>query len=539
MSTTADTVSSENRELLPGPVIGNQCELDSRQAARLFGRFAMLWCGIWTLVPAILLPSPGTYDVIEQFIIGREWVMGSIQHPPLPFWILEIFYQLCGQSIVAAYFCGAFISMLGLWVVWRLSRYYLSETLALLVVLATAAYRYFNMGNVNYTTSTPPVMIWCLSIFLLFRAVKFHRYRDWIGLGLALGAGMLCKYSVGILVLTMVLYLCLDREVRRFWKTPGPWITTFCALLVFLPHLVWVIQHDFPTVKYAADSLSGTGSWTNHFITPARFAGSQIFLILPMIIPLIPLLGFAWQLRWRKIEPDTPEAEANDDRFRRRFLSFMIFVPFIIQLLVFGLCGGGRMRPAYGSPLWTLTVLWFVSTFQVIPGKVAMKRTIILSAIVLLITVFCYIFTYQFRYSFTNEPCRAHFPAKAVGTALDRAWMNVYPIPCPYLSGDWKIAGQASLYMKGRPSVLCYYHGLGPDKHPDGFWCSDEDVKREGGIIVWKAGDGVPPDDIPEYLARRFPTAQVRPDRLTVPWQTPAKNLPPLKLRFAIVPPSR
>ncbi|MDD3586692.1 MAG: glycosyltransferase family 39 protein [Thermoguttaceae bacterium] len=503
----------------------------------MFWRFAFLWLAVWTILPWLLMPSPGTLDVIEQFIIGREWVLGSIHHPPLPFWIQEIMYQICGRSMISCYFCGALTSFLGIWAVWRLSRYYVNETYALLIVLASAAYRYFNIGNVNFTTNAPPVSLWCLAIFLLFRAVKYNRLGDWLWLGIALGAGMMSKYSVGILVLTMVLYLCLEPKVRRLWCSPGPWLTSFCAVIIFLPHLCWMIHYDFPTIKYAAHSLSGNSSAWNHLITPLRFFGSQLFFILPMIVPLIPLLGFCWQLKRRRPLPDA--VDFDDDLFRNRFLTFMFFLPIVIQLGIFAACGGGRMRPAYGSPLWTLTALWFVQFFQIIPGKIAIKRTAILAFVVLIVTVFAFWFDYQFRYCFTKDPCRSDFPAKALGTKLDEIWARRFgPAPCPYLSGDWKVVGHAALHMKGRPSVLCYYHGTEPGKHPDGFWVFDEDLDRDGGMIVWKSGTGQPPDDVPEYLKRRFPRAVVAPDTLSIPWLTKA-DIEPLNLRYAIIEPKK
>ena len=136
---------SQNPSQTPCLSSENPKDLTPRQASRLFWLFAVLWFLIWSVLPALLMPSPGTYDVIEQYIISGEWVLGSSHHPPLPFWVLETCYQLCGQSIISSYICGSFFSVLGLWAVWRLSRYYLTETLALLAVLASASYRYFSM----------------------------------------------------------------------------------------------------------------------------------------------------------------------------------------------------------------------------------------------------------------------------------------------------------------------------------------------------------------------------------------------------------
>jgi len=503
------------------------------QAARFFWFFAFSWLVIWIFLPMAMLPAPSNYDVIEQLIVGKEWVLGSIHHPPLPFWFQESVFQLCGQRVWASYVCGALASLFGLWAVWRLSRYYVSETLALLVVLSSAAYRYFNMGNTNFTSSVPPTVLWCVGIYFFFLALKFNRPRDWFLLGLILGAGMMSKFTVGILVVTMIAWLCWDRDSRHFWRKPGPWLTTCTALLVFLPHLCWMIYYDFPTIHYASAALSGghTSFWDN-LLTPLRFLGTQFFLLLPVVIASIPVYGCAWQIRHRKLEPSAPDYE--DDRFRRRFLAFMIFVPVVLFLVIFTCCAGGRMRPAYGNVLWTLFPLWYFQFFKPLrPDR--LKPAFGLAFAVLLITVVSFWADHQFFYLLSKDPSHAHFPGKALAVELDRVWQeNGGQTPCPLMSGNWRLAGSAAIYMKGRPSVLLYYDGLGPEGRMHGFWATDEDLNQKGGLIVWKEGEGEGPNDVPAYVAERYPRAVPAPETISVPWNTKVR-LEPLHVRYAIV----
>ncbi|HUS96229.1 MAG TPA: hypothetical protein VMX97_05780, partial [Hyphomicrobiaceae bacterium] len=43
---------------------------------------------IWTLVPALSNHAP-PIDVVEGYMWGREWVIGTYKHPALPSWVLE------------------------------------------------------------------------------------------------------------------------------------------------------------------------------------------------------------------------------------------------------------------------------------------------------------------------------------------------------------------------------------------------------------------------------------------------------------------
>ncbi len=521
----------------------DELELNSGQAAKYFWSFAALWFGIWVALPCLMCAAPSNFDVIEQLILGREWVLGSAHHPPFAFWCIESVYQLCGHVVASSAVCGALASFVGLLAIWRFSRYYVSETKALLIVFASAAYRYLNMGNVNFTTSIPPTVIWCLAIFLLFRAVEFDRLRDWLWVGLVLGIGMICKYSLGLLVLTMVLYLFWERKCRRYWLTPGPWLTTAAAFLVFSPHFYWLIQNDFPPFRFAVDLLSESSPW-NHLLTPLRFMGCQCFLILPVLIPLIPLCGYIWQLKRDRTavlqSAARPSEDPEESAFRRRFLTFMFWFPILLQVGLFAYTGTENMRSQYGSPLWTLFALWYVLFFRNFSGSLPLRRSFQFAAAVLFITVTCYWADFQFRYQFTSRPGHAEFPTQELGSRLEDIWNERYAgIPCPMLTGHWKLAGHAALGMKNRPAVLCYYDGLEEWCRPLIVEISDEDFAKNGGIVVWLYEEKTPDsetDEVPEFLARRFPTAVVSPEILSIPWRTSAE-LPPLRVRYAIAPP--
>ena len=61
--------------------------------------FILILCtyfALWSVLPAILAPSL-PLDVVEGIIWGREWQLGYYKHPPLPSWLLDIFFHLFGH----------------------------------------------------------------------------------------------------------------------------------------------------------------------------------------------------------------------------------------------------------------------------------------------------------------------------------------------------------------------------------------------------------------------------------------------------------
>src|SRR6266850_1682315 len=52
---------------------------------------AMLAAGqivAWTLAPSLIHSAP-PLDVVEGYLGGHEWVIGTYKHPALPSWVLE------------------------------------------------------------------------------------------------------------------------------------------------------------------------------------------------------------------------------------------------------------------------------------------------------------------------------------------------------------------------------------------------------------------------------------------------------------------
>lgn len=519
--------------------------MNSHKATLIFWSLATVNLLFWTFFPWWMQPSSASYDAMEAFAYAREWVWGTAKHPALPFWFLESVYQATGRATWGCYLASQLCVVLGLWGVWKLSREYLDESLALLVVFSAMTYRYFNLGAINYTTSVPPVSLWCVAIYFFVVSVKNNRFRDWSLLGIVLGAGCLSKYSFFALIATMLAAMVVYSDARRYVKTPGPYLTTLIAFLLFLPHFIWVWQHDFITIDSGSKIVTGVAisHWSNHLRSPLQFLVSQSALFLPLLICLIPLTGYVWQYRWRYSEQvrtaDEVEntADKNSQFPNRSLPTFLIFVPVLLHVLVAAI-GGRNLRPAYGSPLWSLIGLWVLINFQTTVTPQRLRQSVLVTCGVLVTIVICYVANYQFYYTLNpNEGCRIHFPGPALAESLETTWRErCGDAPCPWISGDWKIACHAAYRMPARPRVLCYYDGLAAGEKPVSRNMSDADINREGGIVVWNTDD-FPPATIPEWLFVRYPRAEIIPQPLSLAWQTSATP-PPLRVGYAIILPN-
>ena len=353
--------------------------------------------------------------------------------------------------------------------------------------------------------------------------MKTDKLRYWIATGVWLGLGMLSKYSVGVLVLTMLAFSLFNRKARTAWTRPGPYLTMLVALLIFSPHVYWAVNHRFPGIGWALEH-SGTGAQlTDRLWYPVEFALAQLWALAPMIVIVIPLAGYRWRLR--KVE--------SAERFDRDFLIAMALGPFLVHLAVSAALSI-RFHSMHGAQLWPFAGLLILFCLQIQKVQLVWRRALAGCCTMAVVFLAAAVIRNVAGPYARGKSSRIHFPGRALAAEVQRLWNRRYDQPLPIIAGEWWLAGNAALYGPNRPSV--YGGCLGDDlKFAPRFspWTSDEDLERRGGVILWdcrRRGSNMPAE-----LRNRFGTAEVL-DPLTISHLTGAK-IPPARVGVAIVPP--
>ena len=482
-----------------------------------------LFATLWVLLPTLF---HGGYrvDPLELQCIASEWVWATRKQPMLPAWILELINLFTCRSFAAPFIAAQLCTILALWSVWKLGRTVLEERLALLGAFSVLPYVFFTSQSTMYNQNNVLIAFWCLSVYLCFQAFQTNQKRYWMSAGIALGLAFHAKYSAVFLVVSILAYMLVRKDGRRYFRTQGPYLTTLMAFLVFLPHLVWLFHHDFAPLAYA----SGTRrpallQWHQRIFGPSYFAVTQLRFCIPFLFILIPAVGFVWNWKIRRNEQNkVSECE--------KFLFYCFMIPLVCHVLYSGI-RGYRLSTEFGAPFWVFGGLWLLLRFQV---KQEIFQTfrwgVLLTIVAGLFNIVGFIATLP-----TEKQSRlTYYPMQELGGECDRRWNSRFDTPCPYISGQWYLAGSAAYAMKDRPSVHFYYYGIEDlDALPTGTWATDEDVNQTGGILLWE----VPFEQTtPDWVHHRFPRAEILPEMLELPYKSGAK-IPPLKIRIAVIPP--
>ena len=523
----------------PSPLVGTSSRferlppesgLSLKAASRLFWIAMFIHVVVWTLLPG-LLHFGYKPDVIEQLFIGREWVLASSRHPALPAILLELVNFVTGRAFLSPFLTSQLCALVTVWGVWRLARTVLTPISALAASSSWMLYWYFTVESTKYNQNLPYIAFWTLTIVFVFESLRTNKTIYWILAGIFIGLGLFSKFSMILLVVSILVYFVYDAKARQTWRNAGPWLSTLAATLVFIPILIWMLlKQDLVMPEYLSNP--DKTSIIIHVWMPSWFLVEQIAIVSFTVIPLLFVLRLPLAKRTDLME------EQGDCR---RFLAAIILLPLLFHI-AFGLLYLESMNLDYGAPLWPTLGVLILLTFRNRDGDSSNHhrdwRTLcrLGKALVVIELTLIAIFVIQSCFSpyLMDRPRRFHFPMVALGANCERIWAEHVDGPCPFVTGDWWLAGNAAEGMRPSPSVhaIGAFENMDLDDSPT-IWSSDEDVNRQGGLILWNPS--FYPDELPETLFERFPQAIILP-ALVIPYER-FTNIPPVTIGVAIVKP--
>ncbi|MEZ5498090.1 MAG: glycosyltransferase family 39 protein [Steroidobacteraceae bacterium] len=230
---------------LPGSISGS-----GDRALWLFWLYLVAFVLVWMLLPLWLRTEPPG-DNLEQLAWMQHPALGYTKHPPLPTWLLWLASQVAPPGIALTYVLGAVMVCLTLYGSWRLAEDLLGHGSGWYAVLLCTLITYYSKRLCFFNHNSVLLACTVFALLVLVTALSRNRTRDWVLLGVVWAAGMLSKYQMAITIICNLAAIALllggaGNRIRAL-VTSG---TT--ALILFTPHLLWLVHHDFPPLHYAA-----------------------------------------------------------------------------------------------------------------------------------------------------------------------------------------------------------------------------------------------------------------------------------------------
>ena len=237
-------------------------------------------------------------DELYYLACAEHLSFGYVDHPPLSILVLAAVRSAFGSSLAVIRLVPA-LAGAGTVVVTGLMARELgggrfAQGLAALTVLIAPAY--LAMSGF-YSMNAFDVLFWAVCAYILIRVLKTNRAELWLVFGAVAGLGLQNKISIGFLGFGVVVGLLLTRE-RRWFLNRWLWLGGGLAMLIFLPHVLWQIQNDWPTAEF----LQNAKQFKIQPKSPAEFLSAQVLYIHPLNIPIV-LIGLGWLLFAKDARP--------------------------------------------------------------------------------------------------------------------------------------------------------------------------------------------------------------------------------------------
>ena len=294
-------------------VVSEQPYLRWRMAAAGVIAYALLLRLCYIGLPE-LIPEEAYYWNYAQHLD-----LSYLDHPPMVAWLIWLSTGLFGDGefgvrfgafacwLVAAYFC------------YRLTSDLFEGQSAIRALMLLSVLPFFFGVGVFMTPDAPVIACWAGMLHFLQRALLGGRRLAWWGAGIALGLGLLSKYTIALLVPAAAVFMVCDKSSRRWLARPEPYAALLVALLLFMPVLIWNAGHDWASFVFQG---------TRRLAEQSRFS---LHLLIGSLAILLTPLGLAWAAR--TLLPslsDTARAMAHPAHRSRRFTIIFLLVPLLV-----------------------------------------------------------------------------------------------------------------------------------------------------------------------------------------------------------------
>lgn len=282
-------------------------------------------------------------------------------------WIIAVGIKMFGNTVFGIRFFAVVISSATGWLIFVLARRLYDDWTALWCLMIALIIPEMAVGSIIMTIDTPSVFFWALAVLLFWDALHNDRISTWFWLGLAIGAGFLAKFTNGVQLICIGLFLLWSKEHRRLLLSPKIFVMGGAFLLASLPILIWNMETGWVHI-IALHSRSGV---TNTFhIRPdqfLKFLGEQFGVVSPFIMTGIVVAAVALLLK-------------RGGDLRSRFLLSQ-FLPIYALFGFFALNNKGQ--PNWTVPALVTGIVFAVVYWREIAGRRMAWRWIIGAALLL------------------------------------------------------------------------------------------------------------------------------------------------------------
>lgn len=428
--------------------------------------FLLIYSGLWYVYLMIVRSSTDMHpDMAEMLTWAQELSLGYPKHPPLPAYILWLWFSVFPVSEWAYTLLAVVNIAFGLYCAFRLCAVWLQAEKRAAVMLLLALIPFYNFLGSKFDQNSLLIPLWALAMWGLVRSLDSGKLGWSVLCGAAAAGAMLTKYWSLFLLLAMAITVMLDRRRGSYFKSPAPYVAAAVFLVLTMPHLMWLIQNNFPPLKWVGErrAVQGPAGWFRSFLfyTMGTVSYASVALLL-------------WWLGTRPAGSAIKDSQWPSDAIRRRAV-YLFWLPMVVPILV------AALRPTQLVSLWNIPALNLLPVILLSSDKIVLPR---FSVKVMAIVALCVplamipIAPGVAYFKLRNGAENYALYSGLVGNAAAAEWHARTTAPLRILAGPFGLVATATAYMPEHPIAYSDFSSyLAP-------WVTPERIARDGMAIV-------------------------------------------------------
>ena len=389
------------------------------------------------------------YDNLEAIYLGGFTEFGNYKHPPLLNFIMQTGDLISSRSIFFLHIIPQIYFALLYFFVYKLASKFVSRNMAIISTVFISFFPYFSVSSQIFAQDVILALPFVASIYFYVNFLEKNSLSQAILLGISIGLGMLGKYFFVVHALSIFIHAIF---VAKLVKNPKIYIAGLVSLFVFLPNLLWLVNHDFIAIKYGYSTGGDAQRRASYSLFLNYLANITIFVVIIAILS--------------KKLPKLKEVKLN-------IISYFVIANGVILLAImfFGDMHGKSRFLQMFAPILPLFAIIFVGA-----NFTNRQTTIFTTVAIVLISISHIVECFKSRQK--NKLENQNF--KEMVKEIEAQWVKECGnVPIKYFfSRNSYMLGGIWLFFKDKPHFVPHSFAFTP-------YLSEEDYNKNGGIIIY------------------------------------------------------
>lgn len=287
-------------------------------------------------------------DEAYYWLWSKHLAAGYYSKPPGVAWAIALGTSLLGDTERGVRLPAILCSFFTAWGLYRLGREVAGPGAGFVALLIALVTPLFWAGSLLMTIDSLAVCAWVWAANFLWMIHRRASFPKWIGLGIAIGLGLLAKPTLLAFYASIALWMLAWPTDRRWIRDPGFWIAILVSLSALIPPLWWNAQNDWITFAHLKERGALDKGWSISIGSFLSFLGGQAGVAGPWLFFLF-LMALARRSMRCAVAPDA-----------RAFFT-ALWAPLFVFYAILALNDPGQ--PNWPAPAWIGAILYTASAW--------------------------------------------------------------------------------------------------------------------------------------------------------------------------------